>query len=204
LTRAFKILPPAPRFARNAGILVVVCGLALLLLLLAAFGVTGGTSIFGTAPPSHGTPGVIVKPKVILAHSKPGVGPKVILTLTPVSGNVQGQLVTLPDRTLVISNVSKVAGTNSSSTGISVTISVKNTGSKSIANNASFFQLIATEGDTFGLLSSTNASFFRDIARQTSRKDTLVFQVPTAALGGIRLLFRSEIAAETVFIPLNT
>jgi hypothetical protein len=109
----------------------------------------------------------------------------------------------LPDRSLVISNVSKVAGTNSGSTGISITISVKNIGTKSILNHASFYQLMVAEGDTFGLQSGTNSSFFGNIARQTARKGTLVFQVPTAALGGIRLLFRSEIAAETVFIPLK-
>ncbi len=188
LTRTYQKIPTASRFARTMRRLVIVCGLSLLILLLAAFSISRSTVIFGTAAPSNSTP---------------GVGPKVILSPTPVPGNAQGQLVTLPDRALVISNVNKVAGTDSSSTGISVTISVKNIGTKSILNQASFYQLIVAEGDTFGLQSGTNSSFFGNIARQTSRKGTLVFQVPTAALGGIRLLFRSEIAAETVFIPLN-
>ena len=167
---------------------VIVCAIPLLILLLAAFSIAGRAVIFGTAAPSHNTP---------------GVGPKVILSPTSVPGNTQGQLVALPDRTLVISNVSKVAGADSSSTGISMTISVKNIGTKSILNKASFYQLIATEGDSFGLQSNTNSIFFSNITQQMSRKGTLVFQVPTAALSGIRLLFRSEIAAETVFIPLN-
>jgi hypothetical protein len=188
LTRAHQNLPTAPGFARTMKKLVIVCGLPLLILLLAAFSITGKTVIFGSAPPSHRTP---------------GVGPKVILSPTPVPGNAQGQLVALPDRTLVISNVSKVAGADSSSTGISITISVKNIGTKSILNKVSFYQLVATEGDSFGLQPNTNSSFFGNIARQMSRKGTLVFQVPTAALRGLRLLFRSEIATETVFIPLN-
>jgi hypothetical protein len=188
LTRAYMNLPTASRFARTTRKLVIVCGLPLLILLLAALSVSGRAIIFGTVAPSHGTP---------------GVGPKVILAQTPVPGNAQEQSVTLPDRTLVISNVSKVAGTNSGSTGISITISVKNIGTKSILNHASFYQLMVAEGDTFGLQSGTNSSFFGNIARQTARKGTLVFQVPTAALGGIRLLFRSEIATETVFIPLK-
>ena len=62
---------------------------------------------------------------------------------------------------------------------------------------------MVTEGDAFGLQSGTNSSFFGTIAPQQSREGTLVFQVPNAALGGIRLLFRSEIATETVLIPLN-
>ena len=168
--------------------LVIICGLPLLILLLAAFSTLGRTVILGP---------------VVFPYSKPGVGPIVILSPTPAPGQAQGQLVTLPDRILVISNVSKVAGANSSSTGISVTISVQNIGTKSILNQMSFYQLMVTEGDAFGLQSGTNSSFFGTIAPQQSRQGTLVFQVPTAALRGMRLLFRSEIATETVLIPLN-
>ncbi len=100
LTRTYKKLPTASRFARTMRRLVIVCGLSLLILLLAAFSISRSTVIFGTAAPSNSTP---------------GVGPKVILSPTPVPGNAQGQLVTLPDRALVISNVNKVAGTDSSS-----------------------------------------------------------------------------------------
>ena len=188
MTRAYQNLPTASRFARTMRKLVIVCGLPLLILLLAAFSTPGRTLIVGLAAPSHSTP---------------GVGPTVILSPTPVPGYAQWQLVTLPDRILVISNVSKVAGADSSLTGISVAIRVTNTGTKSILNQASFYQLMVAEGDAFGLQSGTHSSFFGNIAPEKSRKGTLVFQVPAAALGGIQLLFRSEIATETVFIALN-
>ena len=206
MTKAYQNLPTASRFARTMRKLVIVCGLPLLILLLAACSTSGGTVIVDPTAPSDATPRVgptVIFGTVVPSHSTPGVGPIVILSPTPVSGNARGQLVMLPDRTLVISNVSKVAGADSSSTGISVTISVKNTSTKSILNKASFYQLMAAEGDAFGLQSGTNSSFFSKIAPQKSRNGTLVFQVPTAALGGIRLLFRSDIATETVFIPLN-
>jgi hypothetical protein len=209
--------------------LVIVCAIPLLILLLAACSTSGSGSNTtgntttsttvqqqgqGNGPGNGNTPTTAPQhqqgntaPTVIVGtaapSSSPGVGPIVILSPTPVPGNAHGQLVTLPDRTLVISNVSKVAGADSSSTGISLTISVKDTGTKSILNQASFYQLVVAEGDSFGLQTGTNSSFFGNIAPQASRNGTLVFQVPTAALVGIRLLFRSEIAAETVFIPLN-
>lgn len=188
MTKAYQNFPAAPRFAPIMRKLVLICGLPLLILLLAAFSPLGRIIIVATMAPSNSTP---------------GVGPTVILSPTLVPDQAQAQLVTLSDRTLVISNVSKVAGADSSSTGISITISVQNTGTKSILNQASFYQLMVAEGDTFGLQAGINSNFFGSIPPGKSLKGTLVFQVPTAALGGIQLLFRSEIATETVFILLK-
>src|SRR5438105_290334 len=102
---------------------VRTCGMFLILLLLAACSSSGsGSSGNGsTTPPQQGqgspahaqttTPqqGGNAAPTVIVGTaappaSSPGVGPIVILSPTPVpGGKTQGQLVTLPDRTLVIS-----------------------------------------------------------------------------------------------------
>ena len=72
--------------------------------------------------------------------STPGIGPAVILTPTKVSGgNEHSQLVTLPDRILTITNVSKQTGADSSSIAINLTITIKNTSAKTINNDATYF-----------------------------------------------------------------
>jgi hypothetical protein len=136
--------------------------------------------------------------------STAGIGPIVILTPTRVTGgNVHSQLVTLPDRTLSISSLSKQAGSDSSSVTISLTMTIKNTGAKTISNEAAYFQLTSAEGDAFGLQSSANTNFFGTIASRSSRSGTIIFQVPTGAVNGLRLLYRPEVATETIFVPLN-
>lgn len=147
------------------------------------------------------------KPTVVYGTSipsTPGVAPIVILTPTAVpGGNQHGQLVTLADRTLIINSVSKQAGSDSNSTAISLTMTIKNTSTKPILNRATFFQLIGSEGDTFGLTSGTTSSFFGTIAPHSSRSATLVFQVPKGAVNGLHLLYRPEVATETVSVALN-
>jgi Domain of unknown function (DUF4352) len=136
--------------------------------------------------------------------STPGVGPTVILTPTIVSnGNAHSQLVTLSDRILIISSISKQAGADSSSLAISLTMTIKNTGAKTIMNEAMYFQLTGADGDTFGVQSGANSEFFTAIAPQSSRTGTIVFQIPVGATNGLRLMYRPEVATETVFVPLN-
>jgi hypothetical protein len=136
--------------------------------------------------------------------STPGVGPTVILTPTKVpGGNASSQLVTLPDRILTISSVSKQAGTDSGSIAIRLTMTIKNTSAKTINNDAAYFQLTSAEGDSFGLQSSVSTNFFGAIASQSSRSGTITFQIPAGAVNGLRLLYRPEVATETIFVPLN-
>jgi hypothetical protein len=136
--------------------------------------------------------------------STPGVGPTVILTPTTVTNsNARSQLVTLSDRILIISDVSKQAGADSSSLAVSLTMTIKNTGAKPIMNEAMYFQLTGADGDTFGIQSSANSDFFTSIAPQSSRTGTIVFQIPVGATNALRLMYRPEVATETVFVPLN-
>ena len=136
--------------------------------------------------------------------STPGIGPTVILTPTKVpGGNEQSQLITLPDRVLTITNMSKQEGTDGNSIAIHLTITIKNTGSKTININAAYFQLISAEGDAFGLESKVDSNFFGAIASQSSRNGTIIFQVPAGALNGLRLMYRPEVSTETIFVPLN-
>lgn len=147
------------------------------------------------------------KPTVVYGTSiasTPGVGPTVILTPTTVpGGRPHIQLVTLVDRTLIITSVSQQTATESNVTVISLTMAVKNTSTKPIRNEATFFQLIGSEGDTFGVASGATSNFFGTIAPLSSRSATIVFQVPAGAVNGLHLLYRPEVATETVSVTLN-
>jgi hypothetical protein len=155
----------------------------------------------GNSTPTHAQPTLVQGTSIA---STPGVGPTVILTPTTVpNGNAHSQLVTLSDRILIISGVSKQAGAASSSLAISLTMTIKNTGAKPIMNEATYFQLTGADGDTFGIQSSANSDFFGAIAPQSSRTGTIVFQVPVGATNGLRLMYRPEVATETVFVSLN-
>jgi hypothetical protein len=105
---------------------------------------------------------------------------------------------------LTIDAVGEQAGSDASTTAVSLTITIANTGPSPIMNQAAFYQLVGGEGDSFGTQSSVSASFYGSIPSRGSRQGTIVFQVPTGALKGLRLLYRPEIATETVLIALNT
>ncbi len=169
-----------------------------LFLLLTACDTSGTTGNPGSTP---------TQPKVVQGTalpSTPEIVPTVILTPTivPNGNNSHSQLVTLSDRTLIITNASKKSGTDNNTVVISLTVMVKNTSAKPIKNRATYFQLTA-QGDVFGMHSSANSSFFGTIAKQSSRSGTIVFQVPAGAVNGISLLYRPEVATETVFVSLN-
>ena len=175
-----------------------VIALVLFLLLTACQGSTSGNPNSST-PQAH--PTVIYGTSIA---STPGVGPTVILTPTTVpGGNPHSQLVTLADRTLVITSVSQQAGSDSNSKAINLTMTIKNTSTKSIMNEAAFFQLVGSEGDAFGVESGTTSNFFGTIAPHSSRSATVVFQVPAGAVNGLRLLYRPEVVTETVSVALN-
>ena len=99
--------------------------------------------------------------------------------------------------------MSKQVGTESNSIAINLTITIKNTGAKTINNDATYFQLISAEGDAFGLQSKAAPNFFGSIASQSSRSGIIIFQVPSGAINGIRLMYRPEVSTETIFVPLN-
>ncbi len=175
-----------------------VCGIAIILSCLMF--VSCGDNTSATIPTP--TQQVVVQGTSI--GSTPGIGPTVILTPTRVpGGNQQSQLVTLPDRIITITNLSKQAGSESNSISIQLTMTVKNTGAKTINNDATYYQLISAEGDAFGSQSGTPQSFFGPIASQSSRSGTITFEVPAGALNGMRLMYRPDVSSETIFVPLN-
>lgn len=186
---------------------VLLCICLPMLLLLAACDTSGNTN--GTTSPSPtATVGISTPPPStggVKSTPGSGTGPIIITTPTVLPGsNGQGQVVTLSDRMLVIEKVSSQAGTDPTSTAVSITITVKSTSAKAILNQASYFQVVGAEGDAFGTQSTGGNTFFSPIAPHLSHSGTLIFQVPTGAIrGGLRLLYRSEVATETVFVVLH-
>ena len=164
-----------------------------LLLLLAACGDTG------SAP----APSPVVRSGTVLA-STPGTAPVVVLTpTTGPGGTVSQQPITLTDRTLTLERVSRKPGADASSIAVSITIKITSTTTGPIKNEATFYQLVAAEGDIFGAQSGTPPGFYGAIAPGQSRQGTITFQVPTAAAQSLELLYRPEVARETVLVPLN-
>lgn len=182
-----------------------ICGLLALLALLAACGDSNSTVAVtptlqsGTVVPN--TPGqgpTVVTVVTVVPTNLPGT----TATTTP-QGNPQKQVITLPDRVLTISKVSEQAGSDASSTAVGLTMIVTNTSSSPIMNSATFYQLVGAEGDSFGTQSSVSPNFYGSIPSHGSRQGTIVFQVPTGAVKGLGLLFRSDVATETTLIPLG-
>lgn len=198
---------------------LIACGIVICLLSLAACGgaTTRTTSTPGATPtqpelntnPTIAVTGIpttssTATSAVVAPTSSSGSGPLVILTPTPVSGGgATSQLVTLADRTLTITSASQQQSSSADTMAITLVMAIHNTGTKTIQNQAGFYKLVGAEGDIFGLQSSATTSFFGTIPPQGSLNGTIVFQVPTAATSGLRLLFRSEVVSETVFVPLK-
>ncbi len=186
---------------------LVPCTLLGLLILLAGCNLPGTTSSAASSTNSQ-TQGRTISPTVIVNTkvdaNKPGTGPIIIQSPTPVpGGGASSQQIGLADRTLVIESVSRLANTTTGMTTITVKLIVKNTSGKSIKNLATSYQLVGAEGDMFGLPPGTNGNFFGTIAADSVRSGTLAFQqIPNFAIKKLQLLYRSE-SAQVVFIPLN-
>ena len=188
---------------------ITLCTLTLCLCILV------GCSSNNSTPSGSATSGSTTTPKattgtgstavpVTALPSTPGTGPLVILSPTPVAGGgAHSQQVVLADRTLIISNVSKSTGANADSLAINMTMTLKNTSTKAIPNQPSYFSLFGTEGDVFGLTSNTTGSFFGSIDANGSRSGTVVFQVPVGAAKALKLFYRSNVPSESVFVPFT-
>jgi uncharacterized protein DUF4352 len=132
-----------------------------------------------------------------------GAAPIEIATPTPVpGGGSTSQQVLLKDRTLVINAVSRQKGANPDPVAINIAITIKNTGGRSIQNQAAFFQLVGAGGDFFGQTNSSD-NFYGSIAPHTTRSGTITFQMPAAAIKNLRLMYRSEVSSEALLIPMK-
>ena len=59
------------------------------------------------------------------------------------------------------------------------------------------------EGDTFGYRGNRSGTFYGAIGAHASRSGMIEFQIPSAAASGLYLLYRPEIARETVLTRLK-
>jgi hypothetical protein len=132
-----------------------------------------------------------------------GAAPIEISTPTPVpGGDSTSQQIVLKDRTLVINAVSRQKGANPDPVAINIAIAIKNTGGRSIQNQAAFFQLVGAGGDFFGQTNSSD-NFYGSIAPHTTRSGTITFQLPAAAVKNLRLMYRSEVSSEALLISIK-
>lgn len=195
-----------PVYRKYQTLLLLISTLfATLILLVGCNQQDTGSTATTSAPSMQGRtlyPTVVINPKT--GTNKPGTGPIIIQTPTPVpGGSSSSQQITLPDRTLVIESVSRQANTATNMTTVTVKLMVKDTSSQSIKNLATSYQLVGAEGDMFGLPAGTTGTLFGTIAPGSSRSGTLAFQeIPSFAVQKLQLLYRSE-SAQTVFITLN-
>ena len=167
---------------------------------------TGSTQIQGST--TSATAIATITPQLVTPKSvsgSPGKGPLVISSPTLVPGGKAGsQQIVLHDRSLIINHVTELKGVSANTILISLDLAVQNTSDKAIMNLSTFFQLMGSEGDAFGYQSNSSDNFYGTIAAYTTHSGTIVFQVPRAAASGLRLLYRPEIAIETVIILLKT
>jgi hypothetical protein len=147
-------------------------------------------------------------PREIAAKSaggSSGVGPHIISNskAPPGSGKYSIQKVVLRDRVLVINNATLQAIDSQGAASIELDLTVQSTGDNGIQNQAGFFRLIGSEGDTFGNQYNSSDAFYGAIAAHESRRGAISFKAPKAATSTLRLLYRPEVATETAIVPLN-
>jgi hypothetical protein len=165
-----------------------------------------GSARAPVASPSA-TGGTTVAPRVVNATStggSAGIGPLVISHPTPVPGGPAGsEQVVLPDRTLIVNTVTSQPATSAGSVLIDLDLSVRNNSGSTVKNEPTFFQLLGPGGDTFGHQDNSSDTFYGAIPAHTSRRGTIELAVPRAAASGLNLLYRPEIAKETVIVALT-
>jgi hypothetical protein len=192
--------------------LALAGGILLVFLLLFASGCAGGNNSSKNSTEtslikSSTTASVTITPQLITPKDtggSRGQGPLVISSPTPVPGGKPGtQQIVLGDRTLIIYRVTKQNGTSSNSTLIRLDLTVQNTSRTAIMNLSTFFQLMGPEGDAFGYQCNSSDNFYGPITAYKTRSGTIVFQIPKAATSSLQLLYRPEVAAETVTIKLK-
>jgi hypothetical protein len=128
----------------------------------------------------------------------------VISHLAPALGSPVGsRQVVLPDRTLIVSAVTSQPATTAGWTLIDLDLSVRDNSGSTVKNEPTFFELLGPGGDVFGHQDNSSDTFYGAIPAHTSRRGTIEFAVPRAAASGLSLLYRPEIAKETVIVMLS-
>jgi len=169
--------------------------------------VVGLAACSASNPGANLSPVDAVTPRLVTSTpigGAPGRGPRVISSPTPLpGGKISSQKVVQGDRTLIIKSITSQRAAIKNSVLIDLDIVVRNTSGKAIKNEAVFFHLIGAEGDTFGNQDNNSDTFYSTIGAHASRSGMIEFQIPSAAASDLYLLYRPEIAKETVLTRLK-
>jgi len=169
--------------------------------------VIGLAACSASNPGTNLSPAAAVTPRLVTPTpigGASGRGPRVISSPAPLpGGKISSQAVGLRDRTLIIKSVTSQRAAIKNSVLIDLDIVVRNTSGKAIKNEAVFFHLIRREGDTFGYQDNSSNIFYGTIGAHASRSGMIEFQIPSAAASDLYLLYRPEIARETVLTRLK-
>ena len=150
-------------------------------------------------PPGPNGPNVVnAEP----AGGSPGVGPVVAPPpVTAPGGQAQPQHVQLTGRSITINAATTVGAQPPGATAVDVDVTISNQGATPVPNATTCYTLIGAEGDTFGAVSAS-PGFTAPIAGGSSRRGTVQFDVPRAALKNLRLLYRSGDGSASALVQL--
>jgi hypothetical protein len=164
---------------------------------------TSASQVVSTNPTRTPAPAGNTTPQAVTPQPTNANAPLVILTPTRVpGGSGNSVLINLPDRTLEIKNVTRQNGSEPDTMNVGLVMTLTNKGTKTIQNTSTFYQLVGSEGDTFGIEVSATPSYFGTLTPHSSRSGTIVFAVPSEEANGLRLLFRCEILSETAIVAI--
>jgi hypothetical protein len=169
--------------------------------------VVGLAACSASNPGENLSPAAAVTPRLVTPTpigGAPGRGLGVTSSPAPLpGGKISSQKAVLGDRTLIIKSVTSQRAAIKNSVLIDLDIVVRNTSGKAIKNEAVFFHLIGPDGDTFGYQDNSSDTFYGTIGAHASRSGMIEFQIPSAAVSDLYLLYRPELARETVLTRLK-
>lgn len=120
----------------------------------------------------------------------------------PVLGSNTSGPIALPDRSLAIVSFTKRLQKSNQAEFIDISLTISNQGESPITNEPRFFQLIGQGGDVFSYQDNSSDDFYLPIDAHTSRTGLIEFEIPAAAAKGLQLLYRPDVATDTVIARL--
>ncbi|MDQ1429880.1 MAG: hypothetical protein QOF40_482 [Actinomycetota bacterium] len=129
-----------------------------------------------------------------------------VITAAPAAsdGGTAGQPVDLSDRRLTVDAVTTPSSGDPGATVVEVKVVITNTGDAAIQNQSAFFQLMGVGGDAFGSRNAGPDPFYDPIDARASRSGSVIFEIPTAAVSNLHLLYRPEVPSDAVVVPLGS
>ena len=124
----------------------------------------------------------------------PGTGPTV-------GSNTSGPIA-LPDRSVAIVSFTKRFEKQNQAEFVDISLTISNQGQSPITNEPRFFSLIGQGGDVFSYQDNSSDNFYLPIDPRTSRTGLIEFEIPAAAAKGLQLLYRPDVATDTVIARL--